>query len=100
MKNLSFRTMVLVFIIATGVLIVNPFTSDSTADSYDLYVVTTTVKCWDSSGSIDVLCYSYTYTAWWTDPPNHNNEHSPSNTYQLSSADENYYTNSCYTGCD
>jgi len=43
---------------------------------------------------------SYTYTAWWTDPPNHSNEHSPSYTYQLSSADENYYTNSCYTGCD
>lgn len=99
MKSLRFKTMVMVFFLAIGVLVVNPFTPESTADSYSLYVVSTDVKCYDYSGSLDTLCYSYTYVAWWTDPANHSNEHSPSYTHQLSSADQNYYTDSCYTGC-
>ena len=99
MKSLSFKTMSMVFIFAMGILIVSPFTLDSPADSYDLYLVFNTVNCWDNSVSIDVLCYSYLHVVWWTDPM-HDNGHSPSIVYLLSSADEDKFTDSCSIGCD
>ena len=100
MENLNFKTLLVVFILAIGILVVSPFTPDSTADSYYLYVKLTPVKCYDNSGSIDTLCYSYTETSWWTDPPNHGNQHSPNGYYTLAGNPKNYYTDSCYTGCD
>ncbi|MYC77865.1 hypothetical protein F4X10_19035 [Candidatus Poribacteria bacterium] len=100
MKNLSFKTLIMVSILAVAGLVVNPVTPESTADSYYLYVKLTPARCWDNSGSIDVLCYSYTEIDWWTDPPNHGNEHSPNGYYTLAGYPKDYYTDSCYTGCD
>ena len=99
MKSLSFKTLLVGFILAIGILVVSPFTPESTADSYSLYVVLTRVKCYDYSESLDTLCYSYTETNWWTAPPNHGNEHSPDVFYTSVGSPKNYYTDSCYTGC-
>ncbi len=99
MKSLRFKTMIMVFFLAIGVLVVSPFTPESTADSYSLYVVLTRVKCYDYSESLDTLCYSYTETNWWTAPPNHGNEHPPDVFYTAVGSPQNYYTDSCYTGC-
>ena len=97
---LSFKTVVVVFLVAIGILTVSPFTPDSTADSYYLYVKLTPVKCWDTSTSIKTLCYKTTEVDWWTNPSYHSYDHPASGYYTLAGSLKNYYTDSCYTGCN
>lgn len=100
MKNLSFKAIALMLIFAIGLLVMSPFTPDSSADSYILYISVTVTECWDTSVTFPVLCSSpVTAVSLSTAPTHDTSAHTPSSVV-FSYITSTRTTDSCSRGCD